>query len=222
MDGYLIYEISALVALSLINALILCYKAIKRNDRSLYASAIPRLLLSAVVGSYIFTGSLADVNIIHLLMVVVFLTDFIINIFYLASRKYLDAIKVNQLTKALHDLGDKYSAIVENALISFYVFDAYGIIEYANPKLCELTGYSKAELVGKQVLTLIPKKYHKRVKENIELRISGKEKAICYDIELIHKNGAVIPVKVFGTRTENGHPTITGNIIELTSTGECK
>jgi PAS domain S-box-containing protein len=42
----------------------------------------------------------------------------------------------------------KLSRVVEQSPASIVITDTDGIIEYVNPKLCEITGYSKKELIG--------------------------------------------------------------------------
>ncbi len=42
----------------------------------------------------------------------------------------------------------KLSIAVEQTSIAIEITDANGVIEYVNPKLCEITGYSKEELIG--------------------------------------------------------------------------
>ena len=43
----------------------------------------------------------------------------------------------------------KLSRAVNQSPVSIVITDLYGNIEYVNPKLCEITGYSKEELLGK-------------------------------------------------------------------------
>ncbi len=108
---------------------------------------------------------------------------------------------------------DKYHSIIENTPIGFYVIDRYGTIGFANFYLAKMLGYENSlDLIGKNIIDLTVEEYKDIAKENIRLRISGKKKTISYISKLVTKNGEIITVEVNGSRTENGHVTITGSI----------
>lgn len=108
---------------------------------------------------------------------------------------------------------DKYHSIIENTPIGFYVIDKDGIIEFANFYFAKMLGYeSSLDLIGKNIIDLTVEEYKDIAKENIRLRISGKKKVVSYISKLVTKNGEIITVEVNGSRTENGHVTITGSI----------
>ncbi|WP_456408268.1 PAS domain-containing hybrid sensor histidine kinase/response regulator [Caldithrix abyssi] len=58
------------------------------------------------------------------------------------------ALDVTEQKRAEEELR-KLSAAVEQSPDSIVITDVNGIIEYVNPKLCEVTGYSREELMGK-------------------------------------------------------------------------
>jgi len=108
---------------------------------------------------------------------------------------------------------DKYHSIIENTPIGFYVIDKDGIIEFANFYFAKMLGYeSSLDLIGENIIDLTVEEYKDIAKENIRLRISGKKKTVSYISKLVTKNGEIITVEVNGSRTENGHVTITGSI----------
>ncbi len=90
---------------------------------------------------------------------------------------YYDGIveDVTDRIKALEEI-NKLSQAVEQSPVSIIITDIKGNIEYVNPKLCELTGYKKEEVIGQNPRILksghtSPKEY-KKLWEAIS---SGKE-----------------------------------------------
>ena len=56
----------------------------------------------------------------------------------------LDITKLKQVEMSLH----KFSQVVEQSPFPIFITDTSGSIEYVNPKFCEATGYSMAEVIG--------------------------------------------------------------------------
>ena len=108
---------------------------------------------------------------------------------------------------------DKYHSIIENTPIGFYVIDRQGMIEFANFYLAKMLGFeSSLDLIGKNILDFTADDYKEITKENISLRVSGKIKTINYHSKMVTNTGKIIEVEVNGSRTQNGHVTITGSI----------
>ncbi|NIV11185.1 MAG: PAS domain S-box protein, partial [Aliifodinibius sp.] len=74
-----------------------------------------------------------------------------------------------------------------------------GKIEYSNPTLSELTGYSSTELNGKSPIDLLDPKDREEAKKRIEEVLKGGEE---YGSEyaLIDRNGKTIPIEVDSRR----------------------
>ena len=72
--------------------------------------------------------------------------------------------QINRLTKS-----------IEQIPISFVITDVTGVIEYVNPKFCEITGYSSKEVVGRRSRILNPGKMADSVqKELLETITTGE------------------------------------------------
>ncbi len=83
-----------------------------------------------------------------------------------------------------------YRLIVENAEEGIAIIQDEKII-YANPRLCELTGYTREEILGFDIKEAIHPDDLERVITNFRNRIAGKEAEEKYDFRVITKNGEV-------------------------------
>jgi PAS domain S-box-containing protein len=73
-----------------------------------------------------------------------------ISVTYLSTDENYFVVFINDITdrmKVLEDL-TKFSKAVEQSPVSIVITNNKGIIEYVNPKFCELTSYSKEEAIG--------------------------------------------------------------------------
>ncbi|MFN3306591.1 MAG: PAS domain S-box protein, partial [Candidatus Kapaibacteriota bacterium] len=70
----------------------------------------------------------------------------------------------------------KLSLAVEKALIGILITDVNGTIEYANPKICEITGYGQDELIGRNPRMVKSGFHSKEFYENLwNTILQGKE-----------------------------------------------
>jgi len=200
--------------LAIISAILLIIKAIRKNYIAVIGEAIPRLLLgivllSMVISPYIFYKYKID----YLLFIVILVSDIIIYGVKLITEKYESKIDSNVVSNIIEELQHKHYAIMDNSQIGFYVFNSDYILEYANFKLAEVLGYgSIGEIIGKNLLDIVHPDYREVFKEKSRQRFSGEIPKCCYTLDAIKKSGEVIKLRVAGTCTTNGHPTITGTV----------
>ncbi len=96
-------------------------------------------------------------------------------------------------TAALQESQARYRTIFEQAADAIWILNASLVIEEANPKMCEMLGYSHEELVGMTLLDTIPPERHERAKRIIQTTaISGGG-----TYKGIHrrKDGSLLPVE---------------------------
>ena len=88
----------------------------------------------------------------------------------------------------------RYRSIVENINDALIIHDFDGTITFANDIACQLLGYTKDELLGKELLTIHPPKEQSIISAIIE------EKAWKDQVKLEHnlvaKDGTIIPVEI--------------------------
>ncbi|MGL1936548.1 MAG: PAS domain S-box protein, partial [Fibrobacterales bacterium] len=93
------------------------------------------------------------------------------------SIKYVLAslLDITESTLAQQEI-QQLSVAVEQSPVSLVITDVYGRIEYVNPKFCEITGYHRDEVIGKNPKILnaefLPKSFYKNLWDTI---LAGKE-----------------------------------------------
>jgi PAS domain S-box-containing protein len=81
--------------------------------------------------------------------------------------------------------------------------------------LAKILDYDVSEVIGKSIYNYIQDDFKELVEKNIYKKISGEVKSTSYEIVMLKKGGEPVRLRTFGNRTENGHVTITGSIIQL-------
>jgi len=117
---------------------------------------------------------------------------------------------------ALKESEQKYSTMVEDALIGVYVIKD-GIIEFANDKLADIYGYEKNELIGMQSLDLIHPEDRALTREMRTKRLTGENVPSEYEIRGLKKNGDMIWVmRSFSLINYQDGPAISGIVSDVT------
>ena len=133
------------------------------------------------------------------------------------NRKLRRQISECELAEtALKESEQKYSTMVEDALIGVYVIKD-GIIEFANEKLADIYGYEKNELIGMQSLDLIHPEDRALTKEMRTKRLTGENVPSEYEIRGLKKNGETIWVmRSFSLINFQDGPAISGIVSDVT------
>ncbi|GEM_PF-4518279 len=89
----------------------------------------------------------------------------------------------------------RYRILVENSTDGIIIHNN-GIIVYANEAAASMTGYSRAELTGHEILNLVTPEHLDTVRRNMRERYEGGDVPVIYDVELMGKNGKRMPIEV--------------------------
>jgi PAS domain S-box-containing protein len=117
---------------------------------------------------------------------------------------------------ALKESEQKYSTLVEDALIGVYVIKD-GIIEFANDKFAAIYGYEKDELIGMQSLDLVHPEDRSLIKEMRAKRLKGEKVPAEYDLRGLKKSGDTIWVmRSFSLINFKDGPAISGTVSDMT------
>jgi PAS domain S-box-containing protein len=94
---------------------------------------------------------------------------------------------------------DIYASIFNNAIQAIILIDRHGIIRDVNPVSEEIFGYSREQLLDKNVSLLMPEPYRDEHDGYIERFITtGQAKVIGLGRELVaqHRDGSAIPIEL--------------------------
>lgn len=109
-----------------------------------------------------------------------------------------DITEFKKMEQRLSDLKEKYSAIVENGNDGIVIIQDFKT-KFYNHALSEITGYPVGEFEEKPFLNYISKDFSALVKKNYEDRIAGKETEQRYEVEIVKKDGSILPVEISGS-----------------------
>lgn len=217
MNSLLLISMGILLLLSALS-LIKKYKDVK--SLSLLGSIFPRIYTIVILIFYLYSEIPPNVVFIHIGILLVFTSDIINSYVERYTSDYTNAKSLISTLNALTELQDKFYLALENAQIGYYIIDKSGKFEYTNKVFSDLTGYSREELNIMSVYDISLPQNHDQIEEMIVAKIDNKVKTTESILRIIRKNKSEFTAKVVGTRTENGHPTITGTIIEWTENFE--
>lgn len=126
---------------------------------------------------------------------------------------------ISERKKALEKLQESeemFRAISENLKSALYVFNANGFFEYVNPAMCDITGYSSRELLGKRFYEIIHPEFREVVKKRGLERLMGKNVPKNYQFKLVTKSNAIKWIEISATKIiMKGNPVVLGLGIDI-------
>ena len=110
-----------------------------------------------------------------------------------------------------------FRGLVENSFAGVYMVQD-GRFAYVNPRICEITGYSAAELTGCMSITDIAAHSERgRVEDNLRRYLSEDRSNHWYTVRGVRKDGSPIDLEIAGTSTlHEGRPAIIGTVVDIT------
>jgi len=115
---------------------------------------------------------------------------------FLYVEGFAEDVTDSRMTEeALRQSEAKYSALVEQAGDGVIIAQDE-VIVFVNAAAEEILGYSFTEIFGKRLSDLVVPENVNEMVEKYKLHVSGKELSSCYEIEIMHRDGAVARVEV--------------------------
>ena len=102
-----------------------------------------------------------------------------------------------------------FQNVVEMMAEGVVVQDAETNIVYANEAVCELSGYSASELIGRSTAEFVSPAFVEHYRQQLRLRLTGSTQA--YETHIVSKSGEPIPVLVSPQPIFNGGGELAGS-----------
>ena len=97
--------------------------------------------------------------------------------------------------EALRESEEKYRSVIESAPVGIFIIKDE-VIQYVNPVMNEITGYTEQDVLGKHFLNFVAKKYREIEQQFYTRRMKGEIFPSSYETGAIIKNGREIPVEL--------------------------
>jgi PAS domain S-box-containing protein len=128
-----------------------------------------------------------------------------------------DVTQRKKAEKELIEAEEKFRDLVEKSSVGVYIIQN-GKYMYVNPQFASIFGYEQNELIDSiPVESLAHGDSIELIRENMRKRIAGDEGTVPYEIDGVKKDGDIIRLEVFGTRTQyKDKPAIIGTLNDVT------
>lgn len=125
-----------------------------------------------------------------------------------------DVTRSNQAEQALRDSEERYRALVqlgadvgEAVVVLQDTDDGEGIQTFVSDPWLKITGYSRAELLGKSFFQIVAPQHRVASRERHRKKIAGQVMSGLFEISVICKDGREVPVEVTSAYSSyNGKP----------------
>ena len=131
-------------------------------------------------------------------------------------RKSEEALKASE---------ERFRAIFEQAAVGMAELDPVtGSFLRVNQKLCEISGYTRDELLAKNWLELVHPEETESVRERIQQVMGGDDRPISRERRFVRKDGALVWGRVTGSRSAHpqGGATLVAIVEDVTASREAK
>lgn len=122
----------------------------------------------------------------------------------------------HRISQTLEESEQRFRKLSERAVVGFYLVQD-GVFTYVNPMMAHIFGYQVEEVQNvKGPKDIVHEEDWPLVEENLRKRISGEIDAINFRFRGVKKDGEVIHVEVYGSRTdEHGRPAVIGTLLDI-------
>lgn len=128
-----------------------------------------------------------------------------------------DVTERRMAEEKLQESESKFRDLSERSLVGVYLIQDWKV-KYANPRMAEIVGFTVEELTGGMGPedVVLPEDWPV-VRENLRKRLEGEIESAHYGFRCIRKDGRMIDVEVYGSRTTyQGRPAVVGTLLDIT------
>ena len=106
----------------------------------------------------------------------------------------MDITAQKETQQRLRESEEKYRNLVENAHEGVWAVDENDNTIFVNPKICEMLGYTRDEIMGKSLHLFLDNSMIELIKSYRERREKGLKDA--YELEFIKRDGTVLSTRI--------------------------
>lgn len=127
-----------------------------------------------------------------------------------------DVEEEHQREEALIESEAQFRGVVEQHIAGIYII-ADGKFVYVNPAFCEVVGYAKEEILGRDYSMFVIEEDRPLVERNMQRRLAGDVKSVRYDIRARRRDGSLVHIGLHGgLALYRGKPAIIGVAQDIT------
>jgi PAS domain S-box-containing protein len=131
-----------------------------------------------------------------------------------------DITKWRQLSERLRESEENYKNLIENAHEGVWAVDENDDTIFVNPKLCEMLGYTKSEMIGTNLHFFLESSMSEFVNSYRGRRKKGLKDT--YELDFIKKDGTVLSARVNAAPILNDNGAFKGSFAYITDITESK
>ncbi|MHA2333328.1 MAG: response regulator [Candidatus Hodarchaeales archaeon] len=132
----------------------------------------------------------------------------------------IDTTDRKEAEESLKDSEQEYRELVDKLHEGLAVRDTNGIVTFVNPRMAEMLGYTKEEMLGKHWSFYVPPTERDKIEERMSRR--PEETSDSYETILLTKEGERVPVMVSVTQLQTFYETYHGSLTLFTDITELK
>ena len=106
-----------------------------------------------------------------------------------------------QMEKSLQISEANFRAIAENAKDGILLVAGEGVNVYVNKQFAQISGYTVSELLKMGFKDLVPANERKKITKRYFNRIAGKKVPNQYELNIVRKDGKIVPIEVAASNT---------------------
>jgi PAS domain S-box-containing protein len=122
--------------------------------------------------------------------------------------------------EALRKSEEKHRQLIEIMNEGFVILNKQGIITYANKRLCDMMGYTCAELMDHPTTDFLDQANTENMQKHVASRTQGKN--VPYEVEWLRKDGTILPTLVSPMPLFDEGGGFNGNVAVLTDISDLK
>ena len=107
-----------------------------------------------------------------------------------------DITERRRVEDALRDSEERHREIFENASDGVYTNDLDGRFTYVNAAACKMSGYTRKELIGRNIASIVVKDDVELIKSMRQRKMSRESEATTYELRVVAKGGAIVPLEM--------------------------